>query len=255
MNDISMFFIGGMSAIISRTLTAPMELMKIQQQNKFFPQTSIIQTFQNEGIKSLWKGNQINCLRIFPQNAISYGTYEYTKKHIHPFLSGMIAGTLAITIIYPAENLRSRFSLQLKNEIIYPSLLSAFHKTPIRQLYQGLPMSLFGYTTFTTLNYAFYEEYKKYTNSFIAGGLAGSTAVSITYPTDIIRRRIQLQGFHHSVPKYSSILDTIQKMYQREGQIRAFYQGMPITIIKLFPTMAVHFYCIEILKKYYIDNI
>jgi solute carrier family 25 (mitochondrial phosphate transporter), member 23/24/25/41 len=255
MNDISMFFIGGISAITSRTLTAPMELMKIQQQNKFFAQTSIKQTFHKEGIKSFWKGNGVNCLRIFPQNAISYGTYEYTKKHINPFLSGMISGTLAISLIYPAENLRSRFSLQLKNEIIYPSLLSAFKNIPIRQLYQGLSMSLFGYTSFTAFNYAFYEEYKKYTNSFIAGGLAGSSAVSITYPTDIIRRRIQLQGFHHSVPKYSSIIDTIHKMYQREGQLRAFYQGLTITIIKLFPTMAVHFYCIEILKKYYIDNI
>lgn len=255
MDDIKLFLIGGISATISRTLTAPMELMKIQQQNKFFAQTSIIQTFQNEGIKSLWKGNQINCLRIFPQNAISYGTYEYTKKHIHPFLSGIVSGSIAISLIYPAENLRSRFSLQLKTDIIYPSLLFAFRKTSIRELYQGLSISLFGYTAFTALNYAFYEEYKKYTNPFIAGGLAGSSAVSITYPTDIIRRRIQLQGFHHSVPKYSSIIDTIQKMYQREGQLRAFYQGLFITIIKLFPTMAVHFYCIETLKKYYIDNI
>jgi hypothetical protein len=162
MNDIKMFGIGGISAITSRTLTAPMELMKIQQQNKFFPQTSIIQTFHKEGVISLWKGNGVNCMRIFPQNAISYGTYEFSKKYFSPFLSGMISGSIAISIIYPAENLRSRFSLQLQREMIYPSLLSAFRKTPIKQLYNGLSMSLFGYTCFSAFNYSFYETYKKY---------------------------------------------------------------------------------------------
>jgi len=245
---MDMFFIGGLSAIISRTATAPMELMKIQQQNQFFPRSSIRETFYKEGISSLWKGNGINCMRIFPQNAISYGTYEYCKSHFSPFLSGMVAGSISITLIYPAENLRSRFALQLKEHPQYRSLFSAIKHIPIRHLYQGLSMSLFGYTSFTTLNYAFYEFYKDYTNPFIAGGLAGSSAVSITYPTDIIRRRIQLQGFHPSVPKYSSLKDTLYKMYKTEGRFKAFYQGITITIVKLFPTMAIHFYCIDFFK-------
>ena len=41
--------------------------------------------------------------------------------------------------------------------------------------------------------------------NLFAGGFAGMSAVSYTYPTDLIRRRLQLQGFDKTVPKYNGI--------------------------------------------------
>ncbi len=76
MNDL---LTGGLSAIISRTATAPLELFKIQRQNSFIPFSTLRAVLQREGLSYLWKGNGTNCLRAFPQFAISYAVYERNK--------------------------------------------------------------------------------------------------------------------------------------------------------------------------------
>ena len=87
------------------------------------------------------------------------------------------------------------------------------------------------------------KNYKKqlesYTNwspdmiKVIGGGLAGSAAISITYPTDLIRRRLQLQGFDKSVPGYAGIMDCIRKVVKKEG-VTGLYRGLPASYIKFF---------------------
>ena len=52
--------------------------------------------------------------------------------------------------------------------------------------------------------------------NIVGGGLAGLFSVSITYPTDLIRRRLQLQGFDKTVPKYNGILDACHKIFKYE---------------------------------------
>ena len=82
----------------------------------------------------------------------------------------------------------------------------------------------------------------------VGGGTAGITAVSITYPTDLIRRRLQLQNFDKSVPKYSGILDCINKIVKSEGP-RGLYRGLTATYIKLFPTIGIQFLAMERLNQ------
>ena len=159
---------GGMSGVISRTLTAPLELSKIQQQNRFMPNTTLVDVIKKEGILGLWKGNYSNCVRIFPQMAINFSCFQYfdsfISQHIHnkqvsSFISGGLAGMIAVTIIYPLENARSRLSLQT-NKDHYKGLTDVLRKTPPRQLYNGLKMSLIGYTPYNALNFMFYSMFK-----------------------------------------------------------------------------------------------
>ncbi len=46
--------IGGLSGVISRTLTAPLELYKIQRQNAFIPNSTIRDVLKKEGLRYLW---------------------------------------------------------------------------------------------------------------------------------------------------------------------------------------------------------
>ena len=114
--------IGGIAGIVSRTLTAPVELLKMQQQNRFIPNTTLREVVRIEGITGLWKGNFTNCVRIFPQMSINYGLYSFIQrlvneygdngdnshngenkikvnKNIINFMSGGISGAVAMSII------------------------------------------------------------------------------------------------------------------------------------------------------------
>lgn len=272
--------IGGLSGVISRTITAPLELQKIQQQNRYMPNTTLIEVIKKEGLTGLWKGNYVNSIRIFPQTAINFAVYNFSKSYLFNcsflspikdnsmilnFLSGTIAGLVSMSAIYPLENIRSRLSLQT-NKNHYKSVVDVFRKTPLSQLYNGLRMSLIGFAPYNSLNFMFYgylkshpyfETYKlenPLIYQLLCGGFAGSFAVTFTYPTDLIRRRLQLQGFDKAVPTYSGITDCIKKVYKNEGGIPALYRGLGACYIKIFPAIAIQFWAMETLT-YYSKNI
>jgi hypothetical protein len=268
--------IGGVSGVISRTITAPLELQKIQQQNRYMPNTTLKAVIQKEGITGLWKGNYVNSIRIFPQSAINFAVYKFSKSYLFNqeiftpiknndvflnFLSGTIAGIVSMTAIYPLENIRSRLSLQT-NKNHYKGIIDVFRKTPLTQLYNGLKMSLIGFAPYNALNFMFYGYLKSHPyfetyqisnpilHQVLCGGFAGTMAVSFTYPTDLIRRRLQLQGFDDAVPKYNGIIDCVKKIYKNEGGIPALYRGLGACYIKIFPAIAIQFCVMEILSKY-----
>ena len=59
------FLIGGTAAIVSRTMTAPIELARLQIQNNYLKHNSISYVIRKEGFRHLWKGNWTNCIRVF----------------------------------------------------------------------------------------------------------------------------------------------------------------------------------------------
>jgi len=262
------FLIGGTSAIIARTATAPIELLRLQTQNNFLKHNSIPYVLQNEGIRYLWKGNYTNCMRVFPQYAINFMLFEKFKTKISPFIdnkhylnftSGGCSGVLSIMCIYPLETARSHLALQT-NHSKYNGLMDVFRKLSMRELYAGSLLTCFGFGPWSAINLASYNYYKLAFNHYekenphifklMTGGMAGITAISVTYPTDLIRRRLQLQSFSSEVPRYDGIFDCIRKISNKEG-ISGFYRGLMISYIKSFPTLAIQFYSLETLKEYF----
>ena len=72
--------IGGIGGIVSRTFVAPIELNRIQKQNYFIPNATMKDVYNKEGLRFFWKGNGVNCVRVFPQLAINYGVFRETKR-------------------------------------------------------------------------------------------------------------------------------------------------------------------------------
>jgi solute carrier family 25 phosphate transporter 23/24/25/41 len=252
------FIIGGISGIISRTLVAPIELNRIQKQNYFIPNSTLKDVYKNEGFRFFWKGNGTNCIRVFPQIAINYSIFRQTKpyfkktfdnKNIVNFAAGSTAGCISMLATYPLETTRTYLSLQT-NKNKYKGVLDALRKIPLKQLYQGSKMSLMGFGGFSGIQYSSYYYFNSiikdtyFDSKLVGGGLAGLFSISITYPTDLVRRRLQLQGFDKTVPKYNGILDSCRKIFKLEG-ITGFYRGLAATWLKTGPAVAIQFWTIE----------
>jgi len=254
-------FCGAFAGIVSRTFTAPLELRKLQLQNHFIPNTTIRSVIQKEGIPHLWKGNFTNCIRIGPQSAINFTIFNKTKQlgifdspSVNNYFSGTAGAFVATIMTYPLDNARTRLALQT-NKGHYSSLTDIFRKVPIKNLYKGLGMTLTGFLPYNALSFTFYGHLRdnKYFENvpfkyLLYGGIAGVSAVSITYPSDLVRRRLQLQGFDKSVPQYNGIFHCFKKIVRSEG-ITGLYRGLFACYIKLFPTMAINFATLEYLKN------
>ena len=75
------FSCGGIAGVLSRTLTSPLEVLKVSAQvGTKQASCGLIRTFcqiyRNEGIKAFWKGNGISCLRLFPYSAIQIAAFH-----------------------------------------------------------------------------------------------------------------------------------------------------------------------------------
>ena len=86
-------------------------------------------------------------------------------------------------------------------------------------------------TTYNMLKLMFYEENVKTPvhASLILGAVAGVTAVTCTYPSDLIKRRLQMKSLD-GVKKYSGILDCIKRIMKDEG-IPGYYKGLVLTFL------------------------
>ena len=257
--------IGGMAGIIARTATSPLELLKLQKQNNYLKNNSIKHVIKNEGFRNLWKGNMTNCIRVFPQYSINFALFEQNKvifnyiqdKDLLNFTSGALSGIISMSIIYPLETSRTHLSLQT-NKTKYSGLYDVLMKLKSHELYAGLRMSMFGFGPWNAINFMSYYKYKEIFKEYeenphiyklLCGGFAGSTAISVTYPTDLIRKRLQMQSFSPEVPRYTGILDCINKIVKKEGVI-GLYRGLHISYIKCFPTLAIQFWTYDTIQEY-----
>jgi hypothetical protein len=276
MNDsIYYLLIGGTSSIIARTCTSPLELYRLQRQNNFMPGSSLRHILKNEGVLGFWKGNGVNCMRVFPQYAINYSIYRNVLKYMNfenkfhnIFVSSFTSGSLSMLCIYPLETSRTFLSLQT-NKTQYKNFMDIVKHVPLRKLYGGSMMSVMGFAPWNAISLTSFNIYKDFVHKhykienptsvkLLCGGFAGLTAISITYPTDLIRRRLQLQHFGcDSVPRYSGIIDCARKVLKSEGII-GLYRGLLAAYIKTFPTLAIQLSMIDTLghwyKPYFIDK-
>jgi len=261
------FLIGGTAGIVSRTVTAPIELFKLQRQNHYLKNNTIRYVLEKEGFRYLWKGNFTNCLRVFPQYGISFAIFQNTRSlyrnftdnsNIVNFLSGGTAGVVSMCAIYPLETSRTHLSLQT-NKSKYTGLIDVITKLKFNQLYAGLRMSILGFGPWNAINFMSFFKYKeifepykenKHLYKLLCGGCAGITALSVTYPSDLIRKRLQMQSFSSEVPQYNGIIDCATKIVKKEGVI-GLYRGLWIGYIKCFPTLAVQFWTNETIREFF----
>lgn len=267
---VDKFIFGGFAGIISRTITSPFERYKILKQ--MYPLKynnniiySYYQIYKIEGIKSLFKGNLINCYRIFPQNAIQYSCFEYNKKilnlsnkNLNNFMSGASAGIISYSFVYPLETIRSKLSAQTNNNLykgIYDCITKSVKNNGFKSLYKGCLISAMGQIPFQGINFLSYnylnDNYNKSSYkllNFLFGSFAGILSVSATFPFDTIKRKLQLSG-ELGNPIYKNALHCIKYNYYQFG-LKGFYSGIIPCFYKIFPANGIFFLCIELFKSY-----
>ena len=135
---------GGFAGAVSRTCTAPLDRVKIFLQVNIESKVTIAGAIKNMikegGVKSLWRGNLINVLKITPESAIKFTAYEQIKilmgqegAQLQPtqkFLAGTTAGFIAQSTIYPMEGLKTRLALRKTGQ--YTSMFDC-----VRKIYKG----------------------------------------------------------------------------------------------------------------------
>lgn len=215
---------------------APLErlkiLMQIQGNQKVY--TGIwqgtIHMWQSDGLKGLFKGNGLNCIRIFPNQAIKFMTYEQFSRRISHHLidnggdgqltpllrlgAGAGAGIVGMSATYPMDMIRGRITIQEGSNQQYRGMLHATRcivaEEGVFALWRGWLPSVIGVVPYVGLNFSVYETLKdvivraydcrderdlSIATRLACGAVAGTAGQTVAYPFDVVRRRLQVSGW------------------------------------------------------------
>lgn len=180
---------------------------------------------------------------------------------ISNLLSGSCAGVIAYAVVYPLDLVKTMISINKAKDTlsIFGNIFDIARTKGVRALYRGLGTTCFGIFPYAGFKFGFYEEFKRMgkersgnktlnaIENLVFGGLAGCCAVTITYPTDVMRRKRQAQIIRDET-KNMSYLQLLRKVWVSEGW-RGFYKGLAVTYYKVIPSVALTFAINETMKK------
>ena len=253
------FVLGGISGATAKTVSAPLERVKLllQTQESNFQLIEkkyksmgdcFVRIYREEGVLAYWRGNWANVLRYFPTMAFNFAFKDYflsfnkfdpvleNKRFLAAnMLSGGMAGVLCALIVYPLDFARTRLGVDIGGRQ-FNSLSSCLNGivrlNGIRGIYQGLGMSLISVFTYRAMYFGFFDTGKRRIDDFLNKPLwfkfcfaqfvtAGSE--TLNYPTDTIRRRMMMNaGLKKKL--YNNSIECTKSILKNEG-IKGFYKG------------------------------
>lgn len=247
---------------------------------------TLTKMWKEEGLMGFLRGNGTNVVRIVPYSATQFAAYEQFKTMLmepgkteldtaRRLTAGALAGLVSVACTYPLDIVRTRLAVQSATlpgnasptsteKVKQPGIvrtMSAIYRTEggIFGLYRGLWPTLLGVAPYVALNFQCYEVLKKHllpvdrdapsiSRKLLCGALAGSIAQTVTYPLDVLRRRMQVTGMSSMQYKYSGTWDAARTMVRKEG-VRGLYKGMIPNYLKVAPAISISFVTYEWCKE------
>jgi len=189
------FLMGGVSAAVAKTASAPIERIKLLVQNQdemikqgrlSTPYKGIVdcftRTYQEEGLVSLWRGNTANVIRYFPTQALNFAFKDYFKSlfgfkksegywtwFAGNIASGAAAGASSLLFVYSLDYARTRLANDNKSASKggsrqFNGLVDVYRKTlasdGIAGLYRGFVPSVVGIIVYRGLYFGLYDSIK-----------------------------------------------------------------------------------------------
>ncbi|KAF8135563.1 mitochondrial carrier domain-containing protein [Boletus edulis] len=130
----------------------------------------------------------------------------------------------------------------------------------VRGLYRGLVATAVGVAPYVGINFAAYEALRgtitppgqtSTVRKLMCGALAGSISQTLTFPFDVLRRKMQVVGMSAGGMgyQYSGALDALRAIIHTEG-LRGLYRGIWPNLLKVAPSIATSFFTYELVKDF-----
>eukprot|EP00850_Spirogloea_muscicola_P012726 SM000083S22773 [mRNA] locus=s83:472719:475281:+ [translate_table: standard] len=287
---------GGLAGGVAKTVVAPLERVKIVLQTRTgaFQRASLGRSLGDilraEGVRGFYRGNTASVARVVPYAALHFAAYEQYRRLLleawpanagRPrvdFVAGSLAGATAVvgspaavgTVAAGEAAVLAGGSGHHRSSGIGQAFSSILREGGVRGLYRGVGPTLLGILPYAGLKFYIFEGLKgslyvdrppSVVAKLALGALAGIVAQTFTYPLDVVRRQMQVQGapapFSPAGPPdayggrvvYTSTWDGLSTIVRTQGW-RQLYAGLTINWIKMVPTVAVGFTVYDSVKSW-----
>ncbi|KAI1620817.1 MC family mitochondrial carrier protein [Exophiala viscosa] len=281
--DLSSGAAGGVAQVL---LGQPFDIIKVRlQTTSKYPNAVSCATsiFRNEGPTAFYKGTLTPLIGIGACVSVQFGAFHYARRAFEErnlkanrpadlsygqyYLSGAFAGLTNSVLSGPIEHVRIRLQTQPHGaDRLYSGPLDCIkklsaHEGVLRGLYRGQAVTYWREAQaygvwFLTFEYLMAQDMKRnnvkrseISSPKIAfyGGLAGEALWIASYPFDVVKSKMQTDGFGPD-QKYKSMRDCFAKTWMVEG-MRGFWKGIVPTLARAMPVSAGTFAVVEMTMR------
>ncbi|KAH8904030.1 mitochondrial carrier [Coniochaeta sp. PMI_546] len=308
------FLAGAVSGGVSRTATAPLDRLKVYLlvntqtsttvaidavkrgrivaalRSSYRPiGDAVVTLWKAGGFRTFFAGNGLNVIKIMPESAIRFGSYEFAKKvlanyeghgdpqHIQTwskFVAGGIGGMTAQFCVYPIDTLKFRLQCEtvqggLKgNALLMQTARNMWADGGLRAAYRGLTMGLIGMFPYSAIDIGTFEFLKhtftKYKARYysiheedaapgsVVTAVIGATsgATGATIVYPLNVLRTRLQTQGTAMhPPTYTGIWDVAQRTVRNEGVRGLYKGLTPNILKVAPALSITWVVYENTKK------
>ncbi|MCJ1246602.1 hypothetical protein MMC30_003811 [Trapelia coarctata] len=268
-------FSGAAGGIAQVLIGQPFDIVKVRLQTSNQHSNALecaTKIFKNEGPAAFYKGTLTPLIGIGACVSIQFGAFHYARRlferqnasaapltYPQYYASGAFAGLANTALSTPIEHVRIRLQTQPHGpQRLYTGPLPCIRSLLAqRALYRGTSVTLlreaqaYGmwFLTFEYLmnadahrNQIARKEVPSWKVAFY-GGLAGEALWLGSYPFDVVKSKMQSDGFG-AEQRYKSMRDCFAQTWRREGW-RGFWKGIGPTLLRAMPVSAGTFAVVE----------
>uniref|UniRef100_A0A6B2LDC8 ADP/ATP translocase n=1 Tax=Arcella intermedia TaxID=1963864 RepID=A0A6B2LDC8_9EUKA len=270
---------GASAGAIVKTFVAPIDRLKILYETqtmfttpdklKYTTITKSIKVVKNEsGLVGFWRGNTANLLRVIPNSAIKFSTFDLYKQALKELFqddqayllrticAAAMSGASEVLVTYPLDLIRTRMAVHAHYRGITDCVRSTYRNEGARGFYAGIGLSLMGVMPYVGISMTIYDSCKKYLLprdapmilKLFPGAVGAICAACVTFPIDVVRKRLQLQGSQSSKKLYHSGFDCAKQILAKEGPY-GLYRGVSLQLLRSAPSTSLQLITYDFLKK------
>ncbi|XP_067860485.1 mitochondrial thiamine pyrophosphate carrier [Heptranchias perlo] len=237
--------------------------------------------FREEGLRAFWKGHVPAQLLSISYGAVQFESFEFLTKFVHNamlydsrnptmhFVCGGLAACMATVTVQPLDTLRTRFVAQGEPKVyrnLWHAVVSMYRKEGPHAFYRGLTPTIIAVFPYAGFQFAFYNIFHRVSEWFVSpgstrtgnvqnllcGSCAGVISKTLTYPFDLLKKRLQVGGFEEAraafgkVQTYKGFLDCVIQVAQGEG-LKGFFKGLSPSMLKAAVSTGFTFFWYELL--------
>lgn len=254
---------------------------------------------KEEGLVALWSGHIPAQYLSISYGIIQFAVFEKlitisrntdlktfsNYKHSINFVSGAVAATTATILSFPFDTVRTRLIAERKTEKAYTGFTNAFitmvRKEGTLSLFKGLLPTIGQIAPHAGIQFLIYKLFThdvfnkvQYFNrqkdaskpveltmlaNLIAGSIAGFVSKAAVYPFDVLKKRLQIQGFQQYRTSFgrqiycTGMLNCVHLTIKEEGFL-ALYKGFGPSILKAVLVSALHFAIYDEIKHIFLKS-
>lgn len=262
---------GAFAGVISRTATAPLERLKLLLQTSSQRDVPLMSRITNilskEGVRSFWRGNLANCLKVAPAKALKFASYEQVKNVVckNPKRATVVenffaAGSVSLVTgigVFPLDTLKTRLSVMSTKQTVSQAALDLYKIHGVRGFFFGVVPSMMSSVPFSGMNMAVFMKGKQvYKDRYMYNELqplpahacvimsvvSTLSAQLVAYPLYCIKANLQAGEGNRN------LIGEIRRVVSQKGFL-GLYSGLSMNFIKALPAVAVTFTVYEQAKS------